>query len=1102
MKAHEINIQNNELVELVSDDALEFDKKIVLPAEVDLLYEYSMDQFILTLDNRHWLVSGRDDRNQELLHKIGEKNMPKICWLVSQFPGNDNKSILLIQINEFPVAQSWGEELIQFGIDEKIIEQVRIKHFRSFTEANQVCEWLFQEAIIEPGIHSIKHRIIVSVGSKVQTGLQTAFRVHGKSIDIDIRQQEDRKLRVERIVYSRAGQQDKNPLYMIEGSFSFCDISVAGTFIDARKNEVDRLVERADSYMKLWREFNVLERDQFIRKARRFGYYNIARRIQLPDGTWRFDLHRSEKVINALLELNKMETPDIEVSDVLPSELINPDQYDVQDSITSHQTSSLKQCFAGKFIASDPIKCTIDLRAPVSKEDLIPPEQGVIHLALTGDRTRLERRDNAEMRIRSMSNPMKQLVFILEGQIVPTGRRKCEKAYSPAAVERFDGPPTQVQMQALDIALNTPDIAVIQGPPGTGKTRVIAALEVRLAEINKERELARKTLLTSYQHDAVAYAASKTLVFDIPAIKVGIKSDQNKVEDGVEEWRKKRIELLEASLSQLPDRPASQVYRQVKNLVIGYRKAPTPPEQTIPLLEKIAQISADFISPDLIDQLRILRNSLIRGYGLNDDDQKEERDLALRALKALRINPQAFLDDGAGYAKKTLHWLFTLKCLSAKDEELLKRAANWDQDKPPAFLPELEELKNRLIDYIEETTRLAGTPLANEDITNLLNQWCDSLYNSLRDSTEGPDSVVSDYLDDLINDPYGIRSGIQEYTAVLAATCQQSDSDDVAKIKDKEPFESVIIDEAARANPLDLFIPMSMAERRIILVGDHRQLPQVLEPEIEKLLEQSVQEQTQKAISESLFERLFRQLKRQTDTDGISRTITLNVQYRMHHLLGDFLSRVFYEPYGEGFSSGKSDEEFAHNNPIFKNKVAGWVNIPLSRGTESRGKSKYRTVEAEWIAKNIKAFMDSDPDFTFGIISFYAAQVKEILKKLYEQDIAEKLDSGGYQVKKTYEQRLQVDTVDAYQGKEFDVVILSMTRSNDVQSFSNKELRKKYGFLMLPNRLCVAMSRQKSLLIVVGDYGMIENKAAADAVPGLVEFRKLCDETYGKLLQY
>jgi len=57
-------------------------------------------------------------------------------------------------------------------------------------------------------------------------------------------------------------------------------------------------------------------------------------------------------------------------------------------------------------------------------------------------------------------------------------------------------------------------------------------------------------------------------------------------------------------------------------------------------------------------------------------------------------------------------------------------------------------------------------------------------------------------------------------------------------------FESVIVDEAARANPLDLFIPLSMARRRVVLVGDHRQLPHLLEPDVERQLAEGVEQGT------------------------------------------------------------------------------------------------------------------------------------------------------------------------------------------------------------------------------------------------------------------
>lgn len=72
-------------------------------------------------------------------------------------------------------------------------------------------------------------------------------------------------------------------------------------------------------------------------------------------------------------------------------------------------------------------------------------------------------------------------------------------------------------------------------------------------------------------------------------------------------------------------------------------------------------------------------------------------------------------------------------------------------------------------------------------------------------------------------------------------------------------FDNVIVDEAARANPLDLFIPMSFAKRRIILVGDHRQLPHLLDPDVERA-RTTVREQEQHALKQSLFQRLFENL--------------------------------------------------------------------------------------------------------------------------------------------------------------------------------------------------------------------------------------------------
>ena len=82
---------------------------------------------------------------------------------------------------------------------------------------------------------------------------------------------------------------------------------------------------------------------------------------------------------------------------------------------------------------------------------------------------------------------------------------------------------------------------------------------------------------------------------------------------------------------------------------------------------------------------------------------------------------------------------------------------------------------------------------------------------------------------------------------------------------------------------------------------------------------------------------------------------------------------------------------------------------------------------------------------------------------------------------------------------EFDVVFLSMVRTLP-QNWSpkgddrEKQARASFGHLCLYNRLNVSMSRQKKLLVVVGDTGSLRHQLAVDFVPGLVDFLKLCRE--------
>jgi superfamily I DNA and/or RNA helicase len=439
------------------------------------------------------------------------------------------------------------------------------------------------------------------------------------------------------------------------------------------------------------------------------------------------------------------------------------------------------------------------------------------------------------------------------------------------------------------------------------------------------------------------------------------------------------------------------------------------------------------------------------------------------------------------------------------------------RDAPP-FLDELRALRRRLLLALLPVDRTNDTvPRARTDVLAVLTEARDDLDRRHRSSRDAADEAVWTFLSALEGDPEAVKQAVISYTSVFAATCQQcqptSKHGDLAELKGiNGSYDTVIVDEAARATPLDLFIPMSKASRRIVLVGDHRQLPHILDRELERELEEALssestaEQRTSEMLNESLFERLFKDLRKREERDGIRRTVTLDEQYRMHPVLGRFVSDQFYAPHGahEAFRSPRPPEEFAHSLPGYGGPAA-WLEVPQALGGETSGQSKSRPAEATAIVAELKRLMDSKEGrgLTFGVISFYSAQVDLIAEELERNGMLLRTEDGATEIVEPYRElrlecgrtaeRLRVGTVDAFQGMEFDVVFLSMVRSNTYADTSEKDRRKKFGHLMSPNRLCVAMSRQKRLLIVAGDDTMLRSTHATTAIGPLVQFRELSE---------
>lgn len=266
----------------------------------------------------------------------------------------------------------------------------------------------------------------------------------------------------------------------------------------------------------------------------------------------------------------------------------------------------------------------------------------------------------------------------------------------------------------------------------------------------------------------------------------------------------------------------------------------------------------------------------------------------LRAVRALRTTLEGFEDDGAERLSDVLALLRGSDLDADEAFVELQRLFELSGEISSENLYSLLDAKNRLLDQFTDYRPPSVRNRLDSEGTELLAKIEMALDDHLSRSRRGVGGILARYRDSFVLDPQRTRSTVENYSMVVGATCQQAASQQMSDLKMLSEFDnsgisfnSVIIDEAARANPLDLFIPMSMANRRVVLVGDHRQLPHLLEPEIEKDVasRHNLSDEQRTAYEESLFQRLWRQLKEREGSDGICRVVMLNEQFRMNPVL-------------------------------------------------------------------------------------------------------------------------------------------------------------------------------------------------------------------------
>ncbi len=272
-------------------------------------------------------------------------------------------------------------------------------------------------------------------------------------------------------------------------------------------------------------------------------------------------------------------------------------------------------------------------------------------------------------------------------------------------------------------------------------------------------------------------------------------------------------------------------------------------------------------------------------------------------------------------------------------------------------------------------------------------------------------------------------------------------------------YDYVIVDEANRAGVLDSLLALARG-RRMSMVGDPMQLQPVMSEAEQQMVAAAngtggrhsrrggrpamvgvAQPGAQHVVGKSLFawiqERRF----------APAATVLLDQQNRMHPAIGELVSRVFYSGH---VRTGPAAPRRGTGLPAFPAPVT-WVDTRALKGNvESRagGTSLFNVAEARLVT-SITTHLASlaPPNLTIGVITAYAEQ-RDLLRRL--------MGPHSWPA----DRQLEIDTVDAFEGREKDIIVLSLVRANR---------RRDIGFLRLEQRLNVAISRSRRLLIIVGD---------------------------------
>ena len=648
-----------------------------------------------------------------------------------------------------------------------------------------------------------------------------------------------------------------------------------------------------------------------------------------------------------------------------------------------------------------------------------------------------------------------------------------DKEFVDRQLKQEEYPPNESQERAIREGIQSADAYLVMGPPGTGKTTVIQQWVKYFVAKGK------RVLISSKNNKAVDNVLVKfTDSKDVEMIRIG---SEEKVDSALHPFiiegriENKRNDILDSTI-----RNQELIHRQIMNnsyVIDGARETinnitelKEAEDAYRTKLNEIGKMRASVHDQytkynEILDKLNKCLNNF--DYLLNQyTDMKKHFGIISRILFPFKFRKvQRKIKDSA----KEYSELKT-------QAENQKNVFNSTRNKYQTLIKETydKEYKNFHFECDWLKTTLAKVRTVKKEVPSdwKLFTGVDESYpvnydEALREcKTILDDSLKLLKLKEVMKrwheetesqQNYALMEVILESVNVVGATCIGINSQKRFSSLD---FDVTIIDEAGQIQIHDALVPMSVSNK-LIMLGDHKQIPPSADQEILKALEDNGIDD--KLMRISLFEMMYEKLPGRKPGELSKKTAKtmLDTQYRIPSQIADTISNWFYEG---GYKSFKNNmnvkgimKEFDYRSYI----VVDTKDNPqrYEKKTESGGTTN--ELEARICAEIVRKLKD---DYAFdlkeiGIISAYKDQVRLIrnqLKKFISNNtVANEMAA----------------TLDSFQGQERKIILYSFTRC----AYGKKPEDGRIGFLNELRRLNVAMSRGKKQLIMIGDMDYLSN---------------------------